>query len=45
MDRRARECRLAAENKPDYGRQLKFKVLNLANMYESLASEVMNKPQ
>ena len=41
--RRARDCRMAAENKPDYSRQLKL--LNLANMYESMASEAMNKPE
>ena len=37
--RRARDCRLAAENKPDYSRRLKL--LNLANMYEGLASEAI----
>lgn len=39
--RRARDCRLAAENKLDYSKQLKL--LQLASMYESLASDAMNK--
>ena len=40
---RARDCRLAAENNPNYTRKLKL--LNLANMYDSLATQEMKKQE